>query len=371
MIRPTDAPRDHQFRIFGRDVAIQTTGTRAGRILLEELAAYPAASGTPDLTVTVSASIDAPLTGLINPASHQELDDGFIARLPGVALRARWRDGNLRGLDLSTPSRSGARNTVARWRNRQFTDPEEMVGQKFHEVAAVLAAMDSPGTFLLHATAVSVSGRAIAIGGTGGVGKTTIGVELCLRHGAAFLADDLTVVTSDGVVQPNLAYPKIYAYNLRGDAELFRRVFEGRPAGDRVQWSTKRWRNDLGARRRVAPDQLYGRTGDPTTLSRYLLVVREHRPDLVVESVDAGTLARQTTDVLRTEVESVARHLWWHRYDRRILGSAPLLDVAAVFQRWEDGLERILGQVECQVVRVPATLPIEAYRARMSELVLG
>ncbi len=46
----------------------------------------------------------------------------------------------------------------------------------------VLAVMGDPGLMLLHAAAVEVDGRAVAIGGTRGVGKTTLGIELGLRH---------------------------------------------------------------------------------------------------------------------------------------------------------------------------------------------
>jgi len=62
--------------------------------------------------------------------------------------------------------------------------------------------------------------RAILIGGTGGVGKTSLEMELCRNYGCSFINDDISVLDSDGWVYPNLAFPKIYGYNLENNDKV-------------------------------------------------------------------------------------------------------------------------------------------------------
>ena len=371
MTGPSDAIEPARvLRIAGRAVRVIPGASPAGATLSGELLGYPDTDDAPSLEVVVR---EAPLPSadgaIVNPSSHHDLPDGFLARLPGVDLRARWGSAGLQTIELALPSRGPVLSSIARWRNRQFTAPQVLIGQKFHELAMVLAIMASREVMLLHATAVALPGGAVAIGGTGGVGKTTLGVDLCLRHGAGFLADDLVWLDQAGIVQPDLAYPKIYAYNLQGDRELHDRVFAGRPRADRWQWRTKRWRGDDQVRRRMAPDRLYGRTAEATALARYLLVVRERRADMVIEPVDAATLARASVDVLRVELEAIVRHLRWHRYARGLAGLDPWLDADALFERWEAQLTERLEAVDRAVVRVPVGYPIDTYRSTMRTFV--
>src|SRR5690606_41041284 len=102
-------------------------------------------------------------------------------------------------------------------------------GMVFHELALVPAAHWLSDVAVVHASAMAgPSGEVTLIGGTGGVGKTSLMLDLCLRRGFTFMADDISIVGADGWVHPNLAYRKIYAYHLQDNPELARRVFQGR-----------------------------------------------------------------------------------------------------------------------------------------------
>ena len=78
---------------------------------------------------------------------------------------------------------------------------------------------------LIHASGVVLSnGKAILLGGTGGIGKTSLELELCLNEKASFLTDDIAVIDKEGFLWPNLSFPKIYGYNLAGNKALKRQL---------------------------------------------------------------------------------------------------------------------------------------------------
>lgn len=68
------------------------------------------------------------------------------------------------------------------------------------------------GARLLHAGAVGVGDGAFLVCGANGAGKTRLILEWCLRHGGAFLGDDLVVVRDDGTVAPMPEHVAVLAH---------------------------------------------------------------------------------------------------------------------------------------------------------------
>lgn len=58
--------------------------------------------------------------------------------------------------------------------------------------------VSGPGRFSLHATTVSMNGRALAIAGPAGAGKSSTAAQMMVA-GAALIVDDLTILTLGGV----------------------------------------------------------------------------------------------------------------------------------------------------------------------------
>jgi len=65
------------------------------------------------------------------------------------------------------------------------------------------------GARLLHAGAVATAKGTVLICGANGAGKTRLILEWCLRHGGAFLGDDLVVLRDDGTVLPLPEHPMV------------------------------------------------------------------------------------------------------------------------------------------------------------------
>jgi hypothetical protein len=81
------------------------------------------------------------------------------------------------------------------------------------------------GRVSLHASAVSLNGRAIACIGASGMGKSTLAADLCQHHGAALLADDVAAIEIDAdpaIVLPGERAHYMVAESLRALGLRFR-----------------------------------------------------------------------------------------------------------------------------------------------------
>lgn len=360
-------------RIFGKGVDFDLLAGPSADVLRTELRIYPACVGESWLSVR---TVDTPFNGelLRNPDPHLEFDDGFAAIYGATSVRYRFQEGMLTKLEMHVRQQSTLRGAVGKWRSRQFTTRLETIGQRLHELALLPAAYARPELILMHASAFSLpDGGAVLVGGTGGVGKTTLGIDLCMRHGAGFLADDIAVLDLEGAVHPNLAYPKIYAYNVVGDGELHHRMFADSSLGDRAHWAATRMRGGLGwGRRRRSPAQLYPNVETkPTTLRKYVLLVRDHGQSVRAETLSAAGAASLSTSVMATEQSAFQRHLAWHEFNRGVMGLRPLLQLREVLDRWKHDGEQRLRSVDCILVKAPLGLAHSELRDRLREIILA
>jgi len=297
-----------------------------------------------------------------------EHEDGFTAHYTTASVRYRFADGQVVGADLAlTLPPSRAWQQAQKWADMQFTSRAERVGMVAHEYVLVPVAALADARAPLHASALlGPDGRVTLFGGTGGVGKTSLEMEFILNGPYTFVADDVAVLDRGGRVYPNLAYPKIYGYNLQAGAGVRRTVLGGRGVLDRLHWALHAARGPAHVRRRLAPDALYGsasREGHPA--GHYLLLFRENRETLTVEPLDRAAAVEASVHVLRVELRLFLQHVQYHAYNRRALGLAPLVDADGVADRWRSTLAEALADVECQIVRIPVGMDHEAFKAAM------
>ncbi|MEM1041149.1 MAG: hypothetical protein AAGI91_00825 [Bacteroidota bacterium] len=360
-----------RLRLFGRTVEAWVDGTSAGRTLAEELALYPEAApdAEPDLVVRLGDTAPArPLA--TNPSTHAEHASGFTARYTVATVAYHFEESRLRelGIQINTP-RSPLWRQAQRFADMQFSTRDDRAGIVFHELALVPAAALDPERVPVHASALEApDGSVTLFGGTGGVGKTSLCIELCLHSGHRFVADDIAVLGPDGHVFPNLAYPKIYGYNLTDNDPLREAVFAERGPLDRAHWHLHQLRGLDKVRRRAAPDVLYGsfsRAGGP--VRRYVLLARGHTPTLRLDPVSPAEAAALSVSVLEAELGDFLNHLRWHAYNRRLLGMPPLATASDVASRWRSGLEKALDGAECLIARVPAGMEHGAFKRSMRE----
>ena len=365
------ADREARFEVFGRAVALVGADSPALQHALAEMALYGATQAEPNLTIGIHQG-KPPRAGRNNPSQHWERDDGFLAGFGGVWGDYQLTAGRIARIDLYLP-RSGMAlgSAIRRMRNRQYATASEAVGQRLHEVGLLFALYSDPERWLLHAAGLRLDGGAVLVGGTGGSGKTTLELEMGLRRGAGFLTDDFAVLGTDGEVYPNLAFPKVYAYNVSGDDRLREAVFSGRGPADRAAWHVRSAvRGPSAVRRRVSPATLYGPPAlDPAPLRRYVILSRRSGAPAEVRRISGGEAAAISMAVMRTEHAAIHRHLEWHAFNRRVAGQQPVIDLAAVLQRWERQAASVLEQVDCLVAEMPVEMPHATLRDELARVV--
>lgn len=343
---------ERDYQVAGKTVRLHFDDSPAAGLLAHELRHYPSAAGDPDVTIVMGRP---ELDGVSrNPASHVEGEHGFIAREGGFSVSWERRPEPVVRFGFDGRRRSLRGKLLG----MQYTHPWQKVGQIFHEaVLAPTLALFFPGDLsLVHASALQASdGRGVMVMGTGGVGKTSAELELVLRHGYRFLADDIAFLGQDGTLHPHLAFPKIYAYNVLGDADLRRRVMAGRSAGDRAWWRAQtRIRPPSRIRRRADPAELFeGALGRACPLGTAVLLFRSSSVRrMEARPLDPDTAARMSMEVLATEIPILQRHLRWHAFNRLPDGE-PEWSHPGLLDRWRDAQARTLTGVATRLVLVP------------------
>lgn len=360
------------YRIFGKPVRVDVDDSEGSRLLLAELSLYPTAApnGDSDL-VFEHLPLPATTHGLLNPTPHLEFSDGFAARYTMASVAFSFDDGRLRRTrfyeNVDGPK---LLRTARRFADIQFTSRAQRAGMIFHESALIPSVYFMPDLAPIHASAVQDDeGAVVLIGGTGGVGKTSLELELCLNRGYRFVADDVSIIDVDGHAFPNLAYPKIYAYNLEDNPQLRERVLDRRGLLDRAHWTLRRGLGPSQVRRRLSPDELYGgysSEGGPVRL--YAILVRETRGAVHAEAISADRAASMTTSVLETEFFQFNNHLRWHAFNRAANDEPPYATLEDVSQRWRDVLAGVFQTVDCRLIRIPVDMNHVEFKTTVSQL---
>ena len=311
------------FKIFGFNILFELDDSIESSVLMEELGCYPKSSSQDhDLIIQYEvkgAIADDELSS--NPSSHTLYCDGFSMKTNNITARFIFDSSNLNKVIFSYNRGSGfIFKTVQKWSHIQFRHEREAIGQIVHEFILVPINFFLSNRAIIHASAVITQpGKLLMFGGTGGVGKTSLELELCRNHGCSFFADDICVADDSGNVFPNLSYPKIYGYNLINNDALRRELIRGYNLSDRVHWKLHSLRGLDKVRRRVSPFTIYKKvTRQAHLINGFFILNRTNVNLLEVKEIDNDFSSRLNTEVIKAEYQIVFQHLFWHRYNTLI-----------------------------------------------------
>jgi len=251
---------------------------------------------------------------------------------------------------------------------RQYTHPYENIGQIFHELVIIPTLFFYPDELsIIHGSALELKDKkGIIIGGTGGVGKTSLELLLISKVKSKFLSDDITIIDKAGYIWPNYAYPKIYRYNTVGKKSLEKKVLQDRGFLDKVQWNFIKFFPDRPSRRRVNPKTFYDeKIGFRTKVSDYFILFRGNYKDFDIRKISSEEAAKINLEIIKTEYSMFFKHLFWHKVNRSILNDEQLIDADLVLSKWYSLQKKVLSSCRCNLVEIPMDSDISELEEKM------
>ncbi len=238
------------------------------------------------------------------------LADNFVARSGHGYEFSMRRDGPRFAVSIAADSTDGSAlyRTYRKVWDWNFLTPAETVAKNImynlFDLVTGAAFLEKDATYL-HASTCSRGDEALALIAWGGVGKTTSVLKLVTEEGWKFMSDDLGLVDAGGTLFRTPKRLQVYAYNVAGQPELFRRVMEGRGPADRVNWHWRLARfGDKKVRRRIGAEELFGgeNVAESATLTEAIFLERADVPKISWSDLTAEELARRSATILVDEL---------------------------------------------------------------------
>lgn len=248
------------------------------------------------------------------PKSDFRIEGGAIRWHTGLA-QIRWNPvDNDASIVIAHRPRLWQRNKAYRFLHRfadwNYLTPVEIAAKHFFygifDLVTQLRLLEI-GASYIHASGVANKDRAVLISAAGGIGKTTVMLDLVLRQGWRYLSDDLAIIGKNGETYLSPKRMQIYAYNLKGRSLLARRFFAGRSIFDKFSWNVMRTlHGDKGVRRRVSADRLFGtkNIASRTMLNKLFLLERSESSAWSFRDIPSHAPAKICSIILLHELHS-------------------------------------------------------------------
>lgn len=290
-----------------------------------------------------------------NPSSFIKAKDIIITRFPecNVAWRFQKDENQLECIVDIPIARKDAKTFFFKFLSKEFSTDVEFFEQVLHEFVLVPSAYFFDDLAVIHSAAVAVHERVVLLAGTGGTGKSSAILALRKMRGISFVSDDITVLSHTGVVYPNLAWPKIYGYNLSSYISKHE-LLKGRGVVDKFHFDVKLKYNPRSVRRKMHPDALYGlveNRGLP--IHKIIYLFRGNGQDMFVRDLNSPMAIEMAIQVMKAEYAVFHNFLQWDKYNSLASGMNPVLDVDKVFDQWRNNLRAALRRAEIKLLHIP------------------
>ncbi|MEO9475294.1 MAG: hypothetical protein ABJG41_07155 [Cyclobacteriaceae bacterium] len=360
---------DNIYSIFGRTVRVISEDRVVSSVLEKELSLYLGAKDEKvDLTIGQVRDLGKIEPLSTNPSLHKVVKNGFVAALRPLQCEFIFDKGRVVKVRFSILPAGKILTFLRKWMNIQYTSHKEGIGQWLHEhILAPLTILDDKLS-TIHASAVETKkGKTLVFGGTGGVGKTSLEMILCQEHSCSFVSDDICAIDAQGLVYPNLAYPKVYAYNISGNPEIRKSIFKERGLADRLQFKLHEFRGKNYARRRISPQEFYrGAVNSPKPLTAFFILFRDQSETITFEKIDSNKAASLNSRVIAREFGTFFDHLMWNEYNLTGLNENLVFDSNTLIQGANEVMTKGLSvSNNSWIVRIPHKIEHVDYKEQM------
>lgn len=347
------------YKIFGKTISINSENKEIEEIIIDELSLYPLSNDMIDVEVNFVNKLNLMNKYSSNPAIHSSYKNGFVA-IYGNNKILYSKDDILK-IDIEVySSDSRFKNRLLKFMNIGFKNNIEDAGAILHELVLVPMNYFFMDRALIHSSSMKnkKTGKIILFGGTGGVGKTSLELLLCRELGYSFISDDIAVMDKNANIYPNLASPKIYAYNIEGNLELEKLLFEDRSYYDKFQWNTVKSLKGLNrVRRNIFPNKIYKSIEkDKGMISEYYILSRYSGNAIEIEEVDLNVAAMMTLKIMQNEYHAFNQHIVWHEYNAMLTKTTPILVMEDIYDNWLQIYQKAFLNTKCFNIKIPTSL---------------
>jgi hypothetical protein len=365
----------YYFRIFNQNIEFRLPkNEELNRAFIEQFSLYqPEENNIPSIIIDL---IDKPVnvvTGMRNPSIHNDLKNGFnmVARDGNVSFE--HENGILHITAYIRFEKLSIIKFLKKVLNWEYTSKEEKIGQIIFERLLVPATFFFPEYFPIHSSAfLSPNNKIALIGGTGGVGKTSAEIELCLNRNYKFLCDDIAILDSKGDLFPNYAFPKIYGYNLVENIRMKNLIFRNRSFIDKLSWRLHQSIFGLAkVRRKIDPSITYSiPQGEKFLVNSFFTLVREFRSDFKTTNISSETATQLNLNVIRTEYAQFFNHIYWHMFNKKAEGrSLPVINNEALFLQMNQTSIKALENVNCYLIKAPIQINHQEFVQELCDII--
>lgn len=349
--------------IFGKIYKF-TCNDEKFEILRKSLELYPdTVAENADVCVNISTVLPQSKFVSRNPSIFVKMQNGMITKFPQCEIL--W-ERNTEGrplmitVDIPKPSQS-LRAGYHKFRTMEYSTEVEIFEQVLHELVLVPSVYFFKDLSLVHAAVLAVNGRAIMLAGTGGTGKTSALLSLRKKENVSFVSDDIAIVSKNGFIYPNLAWPKIYGYNLSSYITK-EELLEGRGIVDRLQFNLRLKRNPRFVRRKLQPNVLYTSFEDgPVPIQKVIYLFRHNSEMIELKDLEKDLAIEMGLHVMQTEYSNFHNFLEWDQYNSIVTGVRPLLKVNEVLKNWQSNLSNSFKNADIKLLQIPFNLKHEKY----------
>ena len=209
------------------------------------------------------------------------------------------------------------------------------------------------GSSFIHASSIENQGKAVLFVAAGGVGKTSIMLQILKKAGWRYLSDDLSIIDSDGRVYFNPKYIQIYPYNVNNDSELYNLLMSGRGIIDKLNWYYRKYRyGESSVRRRVDPRTFFGgeKVSKSASINKVINLVRTSVKDFEVDEINPHVVSNIASEILSLEINP------FFKYSCLCNGGgtdSPFPKIEEIKERARQRFHEIFKNITCYQLRVP------------------
>jgi hypothetical protein len=341
-------------------------------VIYEQLSYYPQFPNNEASEVIVNICKDLSHHKIYkkNPSIHWEIENGFIAVLPTYKVAFYLLNQKLH-IDLSINTSGGLLlSLIRKFINMEFATREERIAETLFESVLVPSIFFDSNKFLVHSSGFVKDENNIIVGGTGGSGKTSLEIELCLNKNYKFVNDDIAVISNNGSLLPNLAHPKIYGYNVFGNPNLKKRLLENRSLFDRFHWwFTYSLLGSSKVRRRLFLKDNISYTCQNISLTKFFILSKDNVDKPSIKKISPEHAAELNLNVMLAEYNLFINHFYWHEFNSILDVKDPIIKYEKVRENLLQNSLSVFENTNNYIIRIPLEIDHSEFLKSVTQII--